>query len=141
MSPAEIVNRMYSNDGFSKWLGIELNHISEGQCELSMQVRPEMLNGFGIAHGAITYALADSALAFASNSHGRQALSVDTSINHLEAVRSGDILRAIAKEASLKNRMAIYLIDVFCGDKPVALFKGTVYRTDKEWSNETPQAK
>ena len=133
MSPAEIVDKMYANDGFSRWLGIQVDAISEGSCELSLTVRNEMLNGFGIAHGAITYALADSALAFASNSHGRQSLSIDTSINHLEAAREGDKLIAKAIENSLKNRFGLYTIEVFKEKTLIALFKGTVYRTDKEW--------
>jgi acyl-CoA thioesterase len=133
MSPAEIVDKMYANDGFSRWLGIQVDAISEGSCELSLTVRNEMLNGFGIAHGAIAYALADSALAFASNSHGRQSLSVDTSINHLEAAKEGDKLIAKATENSLKNRFGLYTIEVFKEKTLIALFKGTVYRTDKEW--------
>lgn len=133
MNPAEIVNKMYSHDGFSQWLGIQVNHISAGSCEITLTVRKEMLNGFGIAHGAIAYALADSALAFASNSHGRQSLSVDTSINHLEAAKEGDKLIAKATENALKNRFGLYTIEVFNEKILIALFKGTVYRTDKEW--------
>lgn len=124
---------MMSNDAFSQWLGIEVCEIDTGICVLEMTIRPEMLNGFGIAHGAITYALADSALAFASNSHGRQSLSVDTSINHIEALKSGDKIRAIAKEESLKNRFGVYTIQILKNEMLVALFKGTVYRTEKIW--------
>ncbi|MEX1188421.1 MAG: hotdog fold thioesterase [Bacteroidia bacterium] len=134
MNPAEIVNKMYSHDGFSQWLGIQVDHISAGKCELSMTVTKEMLNGFGIAHGAIAYALADSALAFASNSHGRQSLSVDTSINHLEAAAEGAKLVAKATEVSLKNKFGLYSVEVRKGDKLIAVFKGTVYRTEKEWT-------
>ena len=72
-----IVNQMFENDAFSKWLGIERIQVDLGTCVLQMKIRKEMLNGFGIAHGGITYALADSALAFASNSQGRQAVSIE----------------------------------------------------------------
>jgi acyl-CoA thioesterase len=133
MTPAQIVDTMMSKDAFSQWLGIEVLNIEAGTCTLKMVVRAEMLNGFGIAHGAITYALADSALAFASNSHGRQALSVDTSINHIEALRVGDTIIALAKEESLKNRFGVYTIQVLKDETLVAHFKGTVYRTEKEW--------
>jgi hypothetical protein len=68
-----VVARMYDNDPFSIWLGIERVAIDTGRCALRMTVRPEMLNGFAIAHGGITYSLADSCLAFAANSHGIQA--------------------------------------------------------------------
>ena len=77
----EIVNHMMAQDAFSKWLGIEVVHAEVGSAVLSMTVREEMTNGFKIAHGGISYALADSALAFASNGGGTQSLSVETSIN------------------------------------------------------------
>ena len=127
MTPKEIVHKMFDNDPFSKWLGIEVEHIAEGTCQLSMTVRKEMLNGCGIAHGGITYSLADSALAFAANTHGRQSVSIDTSINHTEALKEGDRIIAIAKEESLKNRFGFYKIEIKRDDTIVALFKGTVY--------------
>lgn len=133
MEAAAIVHKMFENDAFSKWLGIEVLEVGGGSCRLSMTVRPEMLNGFGIAHGAITYALADSALAFASNAHGRQALSIDTGINHIEAVKAGEQLVAVATEESIKNKFAFYSVTVYCHEKVVALFKGTVYRSDRIW--------
>jgi len=133
MTPEEIVAKMMQHDLFSQWLGIMVDHIEPGACTLSLTIRKEMLNGFGIAHGGITYSIADSALAFASNSHGRQSVSVDTSINHIESLREGDQITAVAKEESLKNRFAFYSIEIRSQNKLVALFKGTVYRTEKEW--------
>ena len=133
MTPEEIVAKMMQHDLFSQWLGIKVDHIEPGACTLSLTIRKEMLNGFGIAHGGITYSIADSALAFASNSHGRQAVSVDTSINHIESLREGDQITAVAKEESLKNRFAFYSIEIRSQNKLVALFKGTVYRTEKDW--------
>jgi acyl-CoA thioesterase len=133
MTPEEIVAKMMHHDEFSRWLGIQVNHVASGTCTLSLTVRKEMLNGFGIAHGGITYSIADSALAFASNSHGRQSVSVDTSINHIESLREGDQITAVAKEESLKNRFAFYSIEIRSQNKLVALFKGTVYRTEKDW--------
>ena len=133
MTPNTIVHKMYDNDPFSKWLGIEVDAVSEGSCQLSMTIRQDMLNGFGIAHGGITYSLADSALAFAANTHGRQSVSVDTSINHIETLKEGDKIIAIATEESLKNRFGFYKIEIKRDDTIVALFKGTVYRTNKVW--------
>jgi acyl-CoA thioesterase len=95
--PWKIVNKMYDQDAFSQWLGIEIIDVSEGYCQLKMKVRKEMLNGFHIAHGGIAYSLADSALAFASNSHGRKSLSVETSISHMVSIKAGDILTAMIK--------------------------------------------
>jgi acyl-CoA thioesterase len=125
---------MFDNDAFSQWLGIEILDLDAGSALLQMRVRPEMTQGFGIAHGGITYSLADSALAFASNAHGIKALSVETSISHLLAVQSGDILTAKATEESLSNKFGLYHVKITNQeDKTVALFKGTVYRTSKEW--------
>lgn len=125
---------MYDGDPFSIWLGIERVHIEPGSVILKMQVRKEMLNGFGIAHGGITYSLADSALAFASNSHGRKCVSVETSISHTLAVKEGDVLSTKVKEQHLGNKTAIYEVRVENQNgELVALFKGTVYRTSKNW--------
>jgi len=131
------MNKMYEQDAFSKWLGIVCIEAKPGVCVLQLTVRPDMLNGFGIAHGGITYSLADSALAFASNSHGRKAVSVETSISHTESLKAGDVITAKAEELSLSNKIGVYQITVKRQDgKVVALFKGTVYRTSKEWFEE-----
>lgn len=130
----KVVEQMLKNDLFSRWLGIEPVKIETGHCILKMTVRKEMLNGFSIAHGGITYSLADSALAFASNSHGRKSVSVETSISHVEPVSEGDELIADAAEVSLSNKIAVYHISIKNQhDKVIALFKGTVYRTGKQW--------
>lgn len=129
-----VVDAMYNNDEFSKWLGIRRVEDGAGKSVLEMTVRDEMTNGFKIAHGGITYSLADSCLAFASNGHGRQAVSVETSISHVKPVKEGDVLRAVATERSLGNKIAVYDIEITNQEnETVALFKGTVYRTGKEW--------
>lgn len=134
-SPAEIVNTMMDKDYFSQWLGIKVLETGDGFCRLSMTVRKEMLNGFGIAHGGITYCLADSALAFASNSHGKKAVSVETSVSHTVSVAEGDELLAEAKEEHCSNKIGIYTVRVsrISDQTTVALFKGTVYRTSRDW--------
>lgn len=132
-----VVARMYDHDPFSRWAGMERLLVVEGACTLRMTVRPEMLNGFAIAHGGITYSLADSCLAFASNSHGIQAVSVETSISHTKPVKEGDVLTAIAEEKSLSRSIGIYHITVTNQrGETVALFKGTTYRTGKPWFPE-----
>ena len=129
-----VVDRMMSKDLFSQWLGIERLGESAGQCKLKMVIRPEMCNGFEIAHGGISYSLADSALAFASNSHGRHAVSIETSISHIHPLYAGDVLIATAEEKSCSNRIGIYEVKVQKeSGELVALFKGTVFRKDKEW--------
>jgi acyl-CoA thioesterase len=135
--PWKIVNKMYDQDAFSQWLGIEIVDVSEGYCQLKMKVRKEMLNGFHIAHGGIAYSLADSALAFASNSHGRKSLSVETSISHMVSIKAGDILTAMTKELSRSDKIGVYLITITNNENiEIANFKGTVYRTSKNWLSE-----
>ena len=130
----KIVDKMYDSDWFSQWLGVERVEIKEGSCTLRMKIKKEMVNGFAIAHGGITYSLADSTLAFASNSHGRKSVSVETSISHLQPLKEGDIITAVAEEKSLSDKIGVYHITITNQDnKVVALFKGTVYRTSKNW--------
>jgi acyl-CoA thioesterase len=133
----KVVDTMFDQDWFSQWLGIERVEVKPGRCVLAMNIRKEMLNGFGIAHGGISYSLADSALAFASNSHGIRSVSVETSISHTEAVREGDRLTATAIEKHRSNKIGIYSVEVTNQhSKVVALFNGTVYRTSREWFPE-----
>lgn len=134
-SPQEVVDMMMANDFFSQWLGISVLETGPGFSKLAMTVRKEMLNGFAIAHGGITYSFADSALAFASNSHGKKSVSVETSISHLIALSEGDEIIAEAKEENVSNKIGVYTIKVYKtkDQSVVALFKGTVYRTSKDW--------
>lgn len=129
-----VVDKMYNNDWFSQWLGIERLLVEEGKCILRMTIRKEMLNGFAIAHGGITYSLADSALAFASNGHGRMSVSVETSISHTKQLKEGDVITATAEQLSLSDKIGVYYVTIKNqNDETVALFKGTVYRTPKNW--------
>lgn len=129
-----IFQKMYAHDEFSQWLGIELIEVGLGTCKLKMIIRKEMLNGMAIAHGGITYSLADSAFAFASNSQGRKAVSIETSINHVVALKEGDVILAEATEEALSNKTGVYRIIVSRSDgESVAVFKGMVYRTSKDW--------
>jgi acyl-CoA thioesterase len=96
-----------------------------------------MCNGFDIAHGGITYSFADSALAFASNSSGKHAISIETSISHIKALKAGEIIIATAVEKSLGKRIANYEVKVERENgELVAWFKGTVFRKDQEWELE-----
>ena len=90
MPHTKIINTMMANDFFSQWLGIKILELKPGSCILTIIVRKDMLNGFGIAHGGITYSLADSALAFASNSKGRKSVSIETSISHLVSLKENE---------------------------------------------------
>jgi acyl-CoA thioesterase len=127
-----VVNGMLERDAFSAWLGLELLEVRPRYAAVRMRVRPDMMNGFGVCHGGVTFSLADSAFAFASNTHGRVTVSIDNSITYPGAVSSGDVLTAVASEESAANRIAFYAVRVTNQhESVVALFRGTVYRTQR----------
>ena len=133
MKGEAIPYKMLSQDAFSQWLGIEILECEIGRCKVGMTVRKEMLNSMYKAHGGISYSLADTAFGFAANTHGRYAVSIETSINHIEALEEGDVLVAESVIEKVNNKLGFNVIEVKRGDEVVALFKGVVYRTQKEW--------
>lgn len=134
--PTRIVDMMYENDRFSQWLGIERVLIEEGRAILKMVIRKEMLNGFDIAHGGIVFSLADSAFAFSSNSFGKKSVSIEASVNWTKALYENDEIVAESKMRSISNKQAVFDIDVKRGEEIVAIFRGIVYRTSKDWIEE-----
>ncbi|MBG9376200.1 hydroxyphenylacetyl-CoA thioesterase PaaI [Panacibacter sp. DH6] len=128
----KVVDRMLQTDHFSAWMGITVIDVKAGYSKIQMTLRREMLNGFGIAHGGITFSLADSAFAFACNSDGKVTLALDVSMSFPKAVKEGDILTAEAKLINKTKKTGLYLVEV-CNrqNELVGLFKGTCYKTEK----------
>jgi acyl-CoA thioesterase len=136
MTPAGIVDTMMARDFFSQWLGIKVFEVREGYCRLRMRITRDMLNGFGIAHGGITYSLADSALAFASNSKGIKSVSIETSIAHISALKENDEIVAEASCVTETAKLGHYEVKVYLENnptRPAALFKGMVYKKKENW--------
>ncbi|TYA54620.1 hotdog fold thioesterase [Formosa maritima] len=133
MQGEKIPYKMLSQDAFSQWLGIEIIECEIGHCKVGMTIRKDMLNSMYKAHGGISYSLADTAFGFAANTHGKYAVSIETSINHIEALNEGDYLVAESVIENVKNKLGFNVIEVKRGDELVALFKGVVYRTSKDW--------
>lgn len=129
----KIPYKMLSQDAFSTWLGIEILACEIGRCKLGMTIRRDMLNSMNKAHGGISYALADTAFGFAANTHGKYAVSIETSINHIEALNEGDYLIAESVIEKVNNKLGFNIVEVKRDDELVALFKGVVYRTQKYW--------
>lgn len=134
----KVYDQMMERDYCSQWLGTELLELDEGFCVLKMKVRKEMLNGFGTLHGGIAFSLADSALAFASNSYGRISPLINGSMNYSKAAHEGDCLIAEAKVFSISNKKADIDVTIFKeGEKEAYYFmRGTVYRTSKTFEQE-----
>jgi acyl-CoA thioesterase len=128
----KVVDHMMEHDLFSQWLGIKVLEVREGYSRIFMEVRKEMVNGFGIAHGGIAFSLADSAFAFACNNRNDLSVALDTSINFIKQVTVGDMLTAEAVELHNGRSTGLYHITITNQDQVrVALFKGTCFRTHK----------
>ena len=125
--------KMLSQDAYSSWLGIEILSCEIGRVKVGMTIRKEMLNSMDKAHGGISYSLADTAFGFTANTHGKYAVSIETSINHIEALSLGDYITAEATLDVQKTKVGFNIVEVKKGDELVALFKGVVYRTNKDW--------
>lgn len=133
LQPNEIPVKMLSQDAFSQWLGIEVISSELGKVKVGLTIRKEMLNSMNKAHGGISYSLADTAFGFAANTHGKFAVSIETSINHIEALNEGDYLTAESVIEKVGNKLGFNIVEVKRGEELVALFKGVVYRTSKDW--------
>ncbi len=133
MEGAKIPYKMLSQDPYSSWLGIEIISCEVGRVKVGMTIREEMLNSMNKAHGGISYSLADTAFGFTANTHGKYAVSIETSINHIEALDKGDYITAEATLDLQKTNIGFNVVEVKKGDTLVALFKGVVYRSNKDW--------
>lgn len=130
--PADVVKHMMQHDLFSQWLGISVLEVREGYSRISMTLRDEMINGFGIIHGGIPFSLADSAFAFACNNRNNLSVALDTSINFNKQTKPGDMLTAEAREIHNGRSTGLYLITITNQhNEQVAFFKGTCFRTGK----------
>lgn len=133
-TPIDIVNEMMQKDTYSQWLGIEIIKVEAGSCELAMTVREEMLNGHQITHGGISYAIADSALAFAANSRGQKCVSIETAIAHIAPIHLNDQLTVKCQEVNCGKTIGRYESLVYNQHhKLVARFNGTVFRHPENW--------
>jgi acyl-CoA thioesterase len=127
-----VVRGMMARDAFSRWLGIEIVEVAPRRSVVRMKVRPEMVNGFGVSHGGIAYSLADSALAFAANTHGSVTVAIDNAIAYPKASETGDTLTATANEDGSTNRLGFFRVTIQNQrGELVATFRGTVYKTHR----------
>ncbi|MDO3416399.1 hydroxyphenylacetyl-CoA thioesterase PaaI [Hymenobacter sp. BT770] len=112
---------------------MQVEEVGPGYCRLHFTVRPDMLNGFRVLHGGVTFSAADSAFAFACNSHGRQSVGLSATMDYMEAGQLGDVITVEAREESLKHKIGVYQLRVTNQHGTLlAMFKGTAYRTSHE---------
>ncbi len=118
-------DRMYANDRASKALGIEIDIPAPGQAVATMTVRDDMVNGFNVLHGGLTFALADTAFAFACNAYDVQSFAASAQIDFLRPAMLGDVLTATAIEDHRGRRSGYYSVEVRNQrDELIALFRG-----------------
>lgn len=115
---------MWKDDDASQGLGMEIVDVRCGEATLAMTVQPHMVNGQRIAHGGFIFLLADSAFAFACNSHNQRAVAALCDITFIKPARLGDKLLASAREISRSGRSGIYDVRVTVGDTVIAEFRG-----------------
>lgn len=121
---------MYGADAASQALGIEIEIDAPGQARASMLVRDDMVNGFGICHGGLVFALADTAFAFACNAYGHVTVAAGAGIDFLRPARLGERLIAEATELHRGERTGVYDVIVRNPDgERVAVFRGRSART------------
>jgi acyl-CoA thioesterase len=128
---------LYERDRASQALGMRLAGVRPGWAQVVMRVRPDMVNGHGLCHGGLVFALGDSAFAFACNSHNDSTVAAAASIDFLAGAREGDELTAEANEVWRTRRNGIYEISV-CNQhgERIALFRGRSYRIDGQVVSE-----
>ncbi len=129
MTPQERASRvaevMWASDNASAWAGLTLEAIGPGTARMTCVVQEHHLNGHGICHGGVIFTLADSAFAFACNSHNRIAVAQHNAISYLSPGQKGEVLVAEAREVSLAGRSGVTDVVVTGGDgRQVALFRG-----------------
>ena len=131
-----VFQKMMATDFCSQWMGIEPVILEEGHCKIKMKVQKEMLNGYGILHGGIAYTFADSAFAFASNSYGRVAVSINGSMIYSKSAVEDEVLYAEAKALNLTHKTADFDVNVMNESGEVYYhFRGTVYRKSESIIN------
>ncbi|MDB5611554.1 MAG: paaD [Bradyrhizobium sp.] len=115
---------MWKDDDASQGLGMEIVEIKPGQATLEMTIQPHMVNGQRIAHGGFIFTLADSAFAFACNTHNERTVAAQGHISFIRPGKLGDRLVATAREVSRSGRSGIYDVRVTAEDMVVAEFRG-----------------
>ena len=127
---AELAGKaMYDRDPASQALGMRLNEIRPGYALMTMEVRNDMLNGHQTCHGGYIFMLADSAFAFACNSHNQNTVGAGCTIDYIAPGREGEMLVAEAIEQALTGKTGVYDVKVSNQDgRLIALFRGKSHR-------------
>lgn len=133
MNPRQVAEYMLNQDEFSQWMNIRLIEVKENYCLIEMPIKKDMINGLKTVHGGVTFAFADSALAFSSNNTGNAAVALNCIINFTKAGKAGDIFRAESILVNDTRKTAVYDIKIINqNNELIAKFVGTVYKIGKK---------
>jgi acyl-CoA thioesterase len=122
---ARVAEAMYAKDHAARHLGIKVKEVGPGHAVLTMKVEPYMVNGHDICHGGMTFALADTAFAYACNARNEATVAAGCLIDYLAPAHQGDVLTATAQETAKGGRQGIYDITVTNQEGvTVATFRG-----------------
>jgi acyl-CoA thioesterase len=136
ISPEEVLQIMLKRDRFTEWLGLQITEIGKGFCKLQYRITQDMMNGFDNVHGGVLFSAADSAFAFACNSHGHLTVALDVSVSFTKPAKTGELMTVEAVEVFLGNKIGIYDVRTTNeNNELIALFKGTAYRTSTKITN------
>ncbi len=119
---------MWASDRASRMMGMAVTEVAPGRATLTMTVRADMLNGHGSCHGGLISTLADSAFAFACNSHNELSVASGFQVSLVAPAREGDLLTATCTEQHKAGRTGVYDCEVSNqrGER-IALFRGQSY--------------
>ncbi len=129
IEPADVAAAMYEGDHAVRDLGIEIVDVGPGRAVTRFTVDRQKTNQHGVCHGGLIFALADTAMAYASNGANEMAFASAASIDFINGATVGMILTAVAEEQSLRGRAGIYDARVTADDGTlIALFRGNTLR-------------
>lgn len=133
MSDIEAIKeRMWSQDYFSQWLGIQIDELSPGKCKAHFTVRKEMLNGHGSIQGGVLFSVADTTFAFACNTQGKVTVALEANINFVAPALEGEVLQIEAQALHQGHKTGVYDVRVTNAQgQLICIFKGTSYTTSK----------
>jgi len=121
---------LYERDVAARALDIRVDEVGPGHATLSMEVRADMVNGHAICHGGYIFTLADTAFAYACNSHNHNTVAAGARIDFLAPARLGERLVASASETSLRGKSGVYDVVVSRDGVQLALFRGNSRRIE-----------
>ncbi len=130
-----VLDGMLAGDAYSQWLGIRIDHISEGQINAYFIPSEEMTNGFNIVHGGVLFSFADSIMAFCANTLGKLAVTKNSHISFLHSTDAEKMVKASAQVISIDQPYIKVDCQLIQDQSVFAEIEGVFKQTKKDWIN------